>query len=176
MKIAIIGYSACGKSTLARKLSETHNVDVLHLDTIQFLPNWVIRDEEDKVRMIKEFLDTHDSWIIDGNYSSLCQERRLEEADLIILLLFNRFSCLLRAYSRYKKYKNKTRPDMAQGCNEKIDLEFVKWILYKGRTKQKRQKYSNIVAKYSDKAILIKNQKQLNTYINALNKKAYKPN
>lgn len=168
MKIAIIGYSACGKSTLARKLSETYNVDVLHLDTIQFLPNWVIREEEDKIIMTQKFLDTHNSWVIDGNYSSLCQVRRLEEADLIILLLFNRFSCLSRAYSRYKKYKNKTRPDMAQGCIEKIDFEFIKWILYKGRTKQKRQKFSNIITKYRDKAIVIKNQRQLDMYIKEL--------
>ena len=56
----------------------------------------------------------------------LFYERRMEEADIIILLLFNRFSCLYRAYCRYIRYKNTTRPDMAEGCKEKFDLEFVK--------------------------------------------------
>ena len=51
----------------------------------------------------------------------LFYERRMEEADIIILLLFNRFSCLYRAYCRYIRYKNTTRPDMAEGCKEKFD-------------------------------------------------------
>ncbi len=38
MKIAIVGYSGSGKSTLARKLGTIFQADVLHLDTMQFLP------------------------------------------------------------------------------------------------------------------------------------------
>ena len=100
MKIAIIGYSGSGKSTLARILAEKYSVDVLHFDTVQFLPNWEIRSDEEKKQITKDFLDTHESWVIDGNYSKLSYERRMEEADQIILLLFNRFSCLFRAFLR----------------------------------------------------------------------------
>ena len=48
MKIAVLGYSGAGKSTLARMLGEYYNIPVLHLDTVQFLPNWKIRDEYKK--------------------------------------------------------------------------------------------------------------------------------
>lgn len=170
MKIAIVGYSGSGKSTLATNLANLYKVNVLHFDTVHFLPNWVIRDDEEKLKITKDFLDTHDSWIIDGNYSSLFYARRMEEADTIILLLFNRFSCFFRAYSRYIKYKDKTRPDMADGCNEKFDFEFAKWILYKGRTKKKRQRYKDVISKYSDKVVVIKNQKQLDEYIKSIGK------
>ena len=51
-----------------------------------------------------------------------------EEADQIILLLFNRFSCLYRAFRRYCKYANKSRPDMAEGCNEKYDIAFMEYF------------------------------------------------
>ena len=71
MKIAIIGYSGSGKSTLARKLGKIYQTDVLHFDTIHFLPDWEIRAKDEKMRLTKEFLDSHESWVIDGNYSKL---------------------------------------------------------------------------------------------------------
>ena len=124
MKTAILGYSGSGKSTLARKLGEKQGAAVLHFDSVQFLPDWEIRPEEEKRRMTEEFLDAHDAWVIDGTYSKLFLERRLKEADRIILLLFNRFSCLSRVTRRYLKYKGQSRPDMAEGCCEKLDAEF----------------------------------------------------
>ena len=160
MKIAIIGYSGSGKSTLARKLGEIYNAEVLHFDTVHFLPGWKEREKDEKERITKEFLDSHNSWVIDGNYSKLFYERRMEEADIIIIMLFNRFSCLYRAFRRYMRYKNTTRPDMCEGCNEKLDREFVKWILHDGRTKKARNRYKWVISQYGKKAIVVKNQKQ----------------
>ena len=48
MKIVIRGYSGSGKSTLARELGETYGVPVLHLDRVQWLPNWTERDDAEK--------------------------------------------------------------------------------------------------------------------------------
>ncbi len=171
MKIAVVGYSGAGKSTLAQKLSEIYKIDVLHFDTVQFLPDWEIRDEKEKDKLTKEFMDTHESWIIDGNYSALYFDRRMEEADIIILLLFNRFSCFLRAYKRYLKFKNNTRPDMADGCNEKFDFEFAKWILHGGRIKHKKDRYKSVIQGYKEKAVVIKNQRQLDRYIESISTK-----
>jgi len=165
MKIAIVGYSGSGKSTLARELAAIYQAEVLHFDAVHFLPNWEIRCEEEKLNITKDFLDTHDAWVIDGNYSKLFYERRMEEADLIVILLFNRFSCLHRAYRRYLRYKNTTRPDMGEGCTEKFDLEFIKWILCDGRTKKARDRYSGLISRYKEKAVVIKNQKQLDAFI-----------
>ena len=161
MKIAIIGYSGSGKSTLARKLAEQYNLPVLHFDRVQFRPNWEIRPQASKEIMTKTFLDLHDRWVIDGNYSKLSFERRMEEADVIIMLLFSRWNCLHRVTKRYLKYKNKTRPDMAQGCNEKLDWEFIKWILRDGRSQSARERYGWVHSRYSHKTIVIRNQRQL---------------
>ena len=171
MKIAIAGYSGAGKSTLARELAEIYHTDVLHFDSIQFLPNWEVRNGEEKKKMTGEFLDTHESWIIDGNYSKLFYERRMMEADQIILLLFNRFDCLFRAHKRYRKYKNTTRPDMAEGCNEKFDFEFIKWILWEGRSKRAKARYKKVIADYGNKTVVIKNQKELDRYLESLSKR-----
>ena len=170
MKIAIIGYSGSGKSTLARKLAEFYQIPVLHFDRVQFRPNWEIRPQPSKEIMTKTFLDLHKDWVIDGNYSKLFFERRMEEADVIILLLFNRISCLYRVTRRYLKYKNSTRSDMADGCKEKLDWEFVKWILRDGRSKTARQRYQNVVSQYPEKTIVLKNQRQLDDVQNRINR------
>ena len=165
MKIAVLGYSGSGKSTLARLLAEKYRVDILHFDTVQFLPGWVIRSDAEKTRLTEEFLNTHDAWVIDGNYSRFFFERRMEEADEIVFLLFNRFSCLYRAYRRSRIYAGKTRPDMAEGCQEKFDWEFATWILWKGRGKKNKQLFGGVMNRYPDKIVVIKNQKQLNAYM-----------
>lgn len=170
MKIQIIGYSGSGKSTLSRKLSEKYNLPCLHIDTIQFLPNWKERDLKEKEIIVKNFLDNNqDGWIIDGNYSKLSYDRRMNEADLIIQLLFGRINCLLRCYKRFKKYSNSSRPDMAEGCAEKFDKTFVKWILWGGRKKNIRDRYKRVRTLYSEKVIVIKNQKQLDRFLKSQN-------
>ena len=164
MKIAIIGYSGSGKSTLARKLAEHHKAPVLHLDAVHHLPGWQERDAESEKAIIGAFLDENDSWIIDGNYSRDHYERRMEEADLIIMMLFNRISCFARAYRRYKTYKNTTRPDMAEGCPEKFDRQFALWILWNGRSQKALRRYRRIRTAYGEKVIIIQNQRQLDRF------------
>lgn len=164
MKIAIIGYSGSGKSTLARRLGEYYHAEVLHLDAVHHLPGWKERDKESEKQIVKAFLDEHSAWVIDGNYSKLYYERRMEEADRIVMLLFNRFSCLYRAYQRYRKYKGKTRPDMAEGCGEKMDRAFAWWILHDGRNKAARERYKRVQTQYAGKVVVLKNQKQLDAF------------
>ena len=165
MKIAVLGYSGSGKSTLARLLAEKYQADTLHFDTVQFLPGWVIRDQGEKARLTEEFLNTHDAWVIDGNYSKLSFDRRMAEADEIVFLLFNRVSCLYRAYRRSRVFAGKTRPDMAEGCREKFDWEFATWILWKGRGKKNKQLFGGVMTRYPEKIVIIKNQKQLDAYM-----------
>ena len=164
MKIAIVGYSGAGKSTLARELGERYALPVWHFDRVQFLPNWQVRDLEEKQRLTAEFMDTHDAWVMEGNYSKLYFDRRMEEADEIVFLNFSRWSCLRRAYGRYRRYRNQSRPDMAEGCKEKFDLEFAKWILWKGRTSEVRARYRALKQRFGDKLTVIKNQRQLDEY------------
>ena len=170
MKIAVIGFSGSGKSTLAQKLGKHYNISVLHLDTVHHFPDWKERDDESKKTIVKNFLNDNSSWVIDGNYPKLYYERRMQEADLIVMLLFNRFNCLFRAYKRYRKYKGKSRPDMTEGCDEKLDFEFVRWILHDGRTKAKKEKFKLLKSLYADKVVVLKNQKQLDKFELSINK------
>lgn len=165
MKIAIIGYSGCGKSTLAEKLSHQYQLPVLYLDTVHHLPGWQARPREETRAMVGAFLEAHShtGWVIDGNYKRQHFERRMAEADHILLLRFNRFSCLLRAWKRYRTYKGKARPSMTAGCEEKLDREFVRWILWEG-PRSHRPLFDAVLAQYPEKVIVIRNQRQLDAY------------
>lgn len=161
MKIAILGFSGSGKSTLAKRLGELTGAPVLHLDTVQFLPDWEVRPLEEKQAMVQDFLDSHLAWVIDGNYRKLSYERRLEEADQIWILLFNRFSRLYRVLRRYRQYRGKSRPDMTQGCPEKVDAEFISWILWRGCDPETDRRMRDVVRQYPEKSHLLENQRQV---------------
>lgn len=168
MKIAVIGYSGSGKSTLAAKLSEKYEIPVLYLDAVHFLPGWKTRDKKEELSLVRSFME-NESWVIDGNYSGLMQEERLAQADKIILMKFNRFSCLARCVKRYMQnyvqgQGSRVRESMAEGCPEKLDREFAWWILHKGRDKKKRRHYRIIAGKYPEKIVVLRNQRQLNTF------------
>lgn len=167
MKIAIIGYSGSGKSTLAKKLSEIYNCPLLYLDTIQFKANWTVRDLDEGRLMVGEFLK-NDSWIIDGNYREFLQEKRLQDADKIIFMNFPRHICFPQAFKRYLHYKNKTRESMADGCNEKFDLEFIKWLLFEGRKKSIKNHYNEICKCYKDKITIFRNNKDVENFLASL--------
>lgn len=167
MKIAVLGYSGAGKSTLARTLGERYQIPVLHLDRVQFTPGWEERDREEARRMVHSFMENPE-WVIDGTYSKFEYERRLQEADQIIFLNFSRFTCFFRALRRYRTFRGKHRPDMADGCNEKMDLEFVWWLLWAGRTRKKREKFQRVLDAYPQKTLALKNQKELDRFLSGL--------
>lgn len=125
-KIILIGSGGSGKSTLAKQLGNKLNIKVHHLDALFWKANWegVPREEQRKVQknLIKE-----EEWIIDGNYGGT-MDLRLNAADTIIFLDIHRAICVYRAFKRIVQYRNKTRPDMGAGCEERLDLQFFKWI------------------------------------------------
>ena len=170
MKIAILGYSGAGKSTLARSLGARYGVPVLHLDRVHWAANWTERDDAEKKRLALDFMDKNSDggWVIDGNYSDLLRARRLEEADRIVLLLFDRFSCLWRVTKRYFRYRGLSRPDMGEGCAEKLDAAFIYWVLWRGRSRKKRQSYVKIRAQYPEKTVVLRSQRQIDRYLLSL--------
>ncbi|MCF2649987.1 MULTISPECIES: DNA topology modulation protein [Niallia] len=125
-KIVLIGSGGSGKSTLARQLSDKLNIKVYHLDSLFWRPNWESVSKEEQ-REIQYELMQKKEWIIDGNYSGT-MDLRLQACDTIIFLDFKRTICIYRALKRIWQYRNKTRQDRAEGCQERFELDFFKWI------------------------------------------------
>lgn len=167
MKIVVMGYSGAGKSTLARALGERYNVPVLHFDTVHWAPNWQERDRGEAHRMVREFME-NPSWVIDGNYTKFEYERRMRESNQIIILDFPRLVCFFRAWKRYFRYRGRTRDDMGEGCPEKMDPEFMRWILWEGRTHSKWRKFQEIFEQYPKKTVVLRCQKDIDQYLEGL--------
>ena len=168
MKIAIIGYSGAGKSTLAQKLSQLYSIPKLHMDTLQFQPDWQDSDRDWMKAEMKNFLTNHLNWVIDGNYSWCYYEERMREADQIIFLNFSPWTCLLRAFKRYLKYRGQVRESMATGCKEQFNWEFIRWILWDGRTKSAKERYKGILETYPEKVIVLRSQKEMDHFLENL--------
>jgi len=125
-RILILGSAGSGKSTLARQLGEILDIRVIHLDRYWWQAGWKPAPWHLWLEKVLEFMDL-DSWIMDGNYLRTLQ-LRFEAADTVIFLDFPRLICLWRVIKRRFKYRGQTRSDIAPGCPEKIDWEFLKWI------------------------------------------------
>ncbi len=133
-RIAIIGSGGAGKTTLGRTLSERLGIPVIHLDAHFWTPGWVPTPREDWVQAERELMQP-EAWIVDGNFFRT-MDARLALADTVIFLDLPRLTCLARVLKRRVRYHGRSRPDMAAGCPEKIDLEFLRWIWDYPRTKR----------------------------------------
>lgn len=169
-RIMVIGCSGSGKSTFSRKLAEITDLPLIHLDATFWQENWTHLSRGKFDAMLESEVEK-DRWIIDGNYNRTL-EMRLNYADMVIDFRVPRYLCLVGVVKRYFKYRNTNRPDMAEGCNEKIDFDFLKfiWNFNKKDLPQndlKIKKYPNATH------IIFTNRKQSEEFLNEIQSAVY---
>jgi adenylate kinase family enzyme len=126
-RVAIIGCSGGGKSTLARALGERLGLPVIHLDVLFWKPGWVESDPVE-FRAAVDAAVAADRWVSDGNFTR-ASPVRFARADTVIWMELPRLLCLWRAIRRSLLALGRNRPDLAPGCPEKFDLTFYAYIL-----------------------------------------------
>jgi adenylate kinase family enzyme len=135
-RILVIGSGGAGKSTFAKRLGGILKIEVIHLDSLYWNPGWVEPPKQEWKKTIEQLI-TRTCWIIDGNYSATL-DLRFEACDTVIFLDTARTICLWRVIKRLAQYRNKSRPDMAEGCVERFNLGFMFWVWgYPKRTRPK---------------------------------------
>lgn len=137
-RICIIGNSAAGKSTLAQALGRKLGLAICHLDQIAHLPHtdWQPRDKELMRIDHQNFLDHHDCWVIEGNYSYLMPER-FARATVILWLDFSRWDSVYR-YTKRSLENNKNRAGNLEGATTQFSFKMIRHILFhipKNKTK-----------------------------------------
>lgn len=126
-RILVIGCSGSGKSTLARALAEHFGLHYVSMDRDVFwLPGWQARPRDDANRRIAESVALP-RWVMDGTSPRTLPER-LARADLVIWLRPPRLVSLYGIVTRWFRYAGRTRPETAEGCPERLSLEFIRYV------------------------------------------------
>jgi len=125
-RICILGCSGGGKSTFANSLAKATGLPLIHLDREYWRPGWQLPSSAEW-RTQHQALIARPAWIIDGNYSSTADER-LARADTIVLFDRPRWLCFWRIAKRVATSWGKVRADMAPGCPEQFDWEFLVYV------------------------------------------------
>jgi adenylate kinase family enzyme len=112
---------------LAVRLGRVLGLPVYHLDRLGWRPGWQ-RVPGDEWRALQEELVREPAWIIDGNYFGTL-DVRLSACDTVVWLDLPTWVCLWGVVWRYLRYRGRARPDLSAGCPERLDWEFLRWVV-----------------------------------------------
>ena len=165
-RVLVLGSGGAGKSTLARRLGDLLNIEVKLLDKFYWRAGWTEPSKDEWLKIVAE-LTRGDSWIIDGNYGGTIAAR-LERCDTVVFLDMPRWLCLWRVVKRRLIYRDGSRPDMAEGCPEQLDPEFLSWIWNYSR--QSKPKIVELINKHSGgkKIVWLRSTVEVETFLTGL--------
>jgi adenylate kinase family enzyme len=128
-RIAVIGRSGAGKTTVALRIAKTVGLPVVHLDREFWGPDWV-PVSTDVYAARQSAAIAADAWVIDGSYlASPGWEDRLQRADVVVLVEAPLAVCLWRIIRRALQRRDGRRPDLPDGCQERLSLYHLWWAL-----------------------------------------------
>ncbi|HRK18678.1 MAG TPA: AAA family ATPase [Hyphomicrobiaceae bacterium] len=125
-RVLVVGAPGSGKSTLARALGERTGLPVIHLDRMFWRPGWRRQDPASWHALVAEAV-ARDIWIIEGNYRT-AQELALPRADTVLWTDVAPWRCCFRVLWRHVRSGGRNRPDMADGCPDRIDQDLLRTI------------------------------------------------
>ena len=126
-RILVIGCSGGGKSTFSQIVAAHFDLQYISVDRdILWLPGWVQRDKEEQ-RTLTAAMTSAERWVMDGTSPSTF-DIRLPRTDIVFWVRMSRRVCLLGVTTRWLRWLGRTRPEMAPGCLEKLDWEFLRFI------------------------------------------------
>lgn len=120
----MVGCGGAGKSTLALQLGDLVGLPVIHLDRHYWRPGWTPTPVDEWRAMVTELAGA-ERWIIDGAYNGTL-DIRLDRADTVIVMAYSRWRCLYGVLRRW--WTNRGRAVQADGCNERVDRDFLRWV------------------------------------------------
>ena len=142
----IIGCPGSGKSTFAKKLCNSTDLPLYHLDNLFWNADKTTVEKSVFLQRLNEVL-TKEKWIIDGNYNST-MEMRIKACDTVFFLDYPVDVCIKGIEER----KGKARSDIPWVETE-TDAEFMDFV--QKFNIESRPKILEILEKYTDKNIYV---------------------
>jgi adenylate kinase family enzyme len=98
-KLAVIGGTGSGKSTVSRQLAQRLGVRHIELDALFWKPGWVEPTAEEFRPIVEAALEPS-GWVVDGSYRSKLGTLVFDQADLIVWLDLPLRTKLFRIFRR----------------------------------------------------------------------------
>jgi adenylate kinase family enzyme len=144
LRVAVVGTSCSGKTTLARTIADGTGIKHIELDATYWEPDWTPMPIH-KFREAVEAEVARDDWIIDGNYSKV-RDIILARATHLVWLNLPFLTVFWRAISRTLK-RVVTQEELFSGNRETLRLAFFHrdsipcWVIrtYHRRIRQYRK-------------------------------------
>lgn len=163
-RVLILGCSGAGKTTLSLTLAERTGLPVIHLDKHYWRAGWVEPSKEAWREQVAA-LTSRPEWIMDGNYGGTIVER-LAVADTAIVLDFPTAVCLWRVMKRIAAGYGRTRPDLADGCPEQIDIAFLRYVATFRRNQ--RPRLMSALATFAGRTVTLSGPSEVRGFLRAL--------
>ncbi len=125
--------------------------------------------DTDEYKKIHDTLCDREEWIIDGmNLRFL--EYRVQRAEVILFLDIPRYICFWRIFKRTVQYYGKETPSSADGCYERFNWEFLKFLKWVWNFKKRYSaKIREIFKQYSEKQIyILKSHQEIDAFVKNL--------
>ncbi|MFT4146189.1 MAG: hypothetical protein QM644_17195 [Mobilitalea sp.] len=165
MKLYMVGAVASGKSTLARRLSETSNIPAYSLDEVVHISDkanpWGNRKRsvEERDELFQAII-SQDKWIIEDT-GRPCFEFALKAADKIVLLEISKWNRTYRIIKRWIKQRLGI-----EKCIYKPRFDMLKWMLKWSKDYDTgRDNLKERISGYKEKVVTIKNNQDMKEFI-----------
>lgn len=122
-KIAILGITGAGKSTLSRRLGEKTGIPLFHMDTLFWKGKWQKVPEEEYLQGHAEILKNNSRWIIDGWIKPRMKDR-LSQAHLIIYLDYPGWLVGWRYIQRWLRHRKVARPELPAESRDRFKMRW----------------------------------------------------
>jgi adenylate kinase family enzyme len=160
-KIVIVGISASGKSTFARKLAAKIGVTPYFIDALMWKPGWVYIGDEETTKKLSE-ITAQPEWLIEGYVAKSARTFVFERADAIIYLDYSPLVSSLRYILRSWKHRKDPRSEL-QGSPDKFSFKFLKLVWTKGEAISLNESLKQVANQ--EKIVVLKSPRQARSFL-----------
>lgn len=164
-KIAIIGRSATGKSTLSELLSNVYNLPVYHVDDYIWPAKNSNVPEEVYLPILNNIINT-DRWVMEG-YINKSMINRIHSADIVIYLDYSSFISLYRYIKRWFTHRVENRNAIKNNPEEKFSFKLLFSEIFKAIFNPHKSEIEDLLQNnMTNNIVRISSPKELDKFIN----------